>query len=209
MMVAEMWVDHIARTLGRPPEAIRELNFYREGDTTHFGQVLEGCQARRRPPSCPKTLQLRRRVSRPARIPEREARTAVPAADGMRRAAVEPAVGPLERRCGLARTAVYSRLIALPLGPCSKGAQRTAWPWARRSGSLSRARRALQVQRVWDLALRSAGGLATRRAAADAFNAGSRFRKRGLAAVPTKFGISFTTKFLNQARPCAAAQGWP
>lgn len=26
-----------------------------------------------------------------------------------------------------------------------------------------------------------------------------RWRKRGLAAVPTKFGISFTTKFLNQA----------
>lgn len=72
---------------------------------------------------------------------------------------------------------------------------------------LKRARRAPQVRRVWDLALRSAGGLAARRAAADAFNAGSRFRKRGLAAVPTKFGISFTTKFLNQARPCAAAQG--
>lgn len=26
-----------------------------------------------------------------------------------------------------------------------------------------------------------------------------RFRKRGLAVVPVKFGISFTTKFLNQA----------
>lgn len=44
MIVAEMWVDHIARTLGQPPEAVRDLNFYREGDTTHFGQVLEGCQ---------------------------------------------------------------------------------------------------------------------------------------------------------------------
>ena len=29
--------------------------------------------------------------------------------------------------------------------------------------------------------------------------AAHRFRKRGLAVVPTKFGISFTTKFLNQA----------
>ena len=56
------------------------------------------------------------------------------------------------------------------------------------------------MQRCWDLALRSAGGLTDRRSAAAAFNAGSRFRKRGLAAVPTKFGISFTTKFLNQAR---------
>lgn len=44
MIVAEMWVDHIARTLGQPPEAVRALNFYREGDATHFGQVLEGCQ---------------------------------------------------------------------------------------------------------------------------------------------------------------------
>ena len=42
--MAEMWVDHIARTLGQPPEAVRALNFYREGDSTHFGQVLEGCQ---------------------------------------------------------------------------------------------------------------------------------------------------------------------
>jgi len=29
--------------------------------------------------------------------------------------------------------------------------------------------------------------------------AANRFRKRGLAITPTKFGISFTTKFLNQA----------
>lgn len=29
--------------------------------------------------------------------------------------------------------------------------------------------------------------------------AAHRWRKRGLAVVPTKFGISFTTKFLNQA----------
>lgn len=69
-------------------------------------------------------------------------------------------------------------------------------------------RNLLQVQRCWDLALRSAGGLAQRRSAAAAFNAGSRFRKRGLAAVPTKFGISFTTKFLNQAcaRLCVEAE---
>lgn len=37
-----------------------------------------------------------------------------------------------------------------------------------------------------------------RRAAAAAFNGRSAHRKRGLAAIPTKFGISFTTKFLNQ-----------
>ena len=53
MIVAEMWVDHMARTLGQPPEAVRALNFYREGDTTHFGQVLEGCQVGAvLPPAC-------------------------------------------------------------------------------------------------------------------------------------------------------------
>ncbi|GAB4207021.1 MAG: xanthine dehydrogenase molybdopterin binding subunit [Tibeticola sp.] len=40
---------------------------------------------------------------------------------------------------------------------------------------------------------------AERRAAVAAFNAGSRTRKRGLALVPLKFGISFTATMLNQA----------
>ena len=38
-----------------------------------------------------------------------------------------------------------------------------------------------------------------RRAAAAAFNARNPFRKRGVALTPVKFGISFTTSFLNQA----------
>ncbi|OAA55836.1 Aldehyde oxidase/xanthine dehydrogenase [Niveomyces insectorum RCEF 264] len=38
-----------------------------------------------------------------------------------------------------------------------------------------------------------------RRAAVTAFNARHRWRKRGLALVPTKFGISFTALWLNQA----------
>ncbi len=40
---------------------------------------------------------------------------------------------------------------------------------------------------------------AARRQALRAFNAGSPLRKRGLALTPVKFGISFTTTFLNQA----------
>lgn len=40
---------------------------------------------------------------------------------------------------------------------------------------------------------------AERRAAIDRFNAASPYRKRGLALTPVKFGISFTTTFLNQA----------
>ena len=46
MMVAEMWMDRIARTVGRSPEEVRALNMYREGDKTHYGQVLDGCQLR-------------------------------------------------------------------------------------------------------------------------------------------------------------------
>jgi xanthine dehydrogenase molybdopterin binding subunit len=40
---------------------------------------------------------------------------------------------------------------------------------------------------------------AERRAAAAAFNASHEFVKRGIALTPVKFGISFTTSFLNQA----------
>ncbi len=40
---------------------------------------------------------------------------------------------------------------------------------------------------------------ATRKAAVTAFNLSSRFNKRGLGFCPVKFGISFTTSFLNQA----------
>lgn len=40
---------------------------------------------------------------------------------------------------------------------------------------------------------------APRRKAIDDFNAKSKWKKRGLAIVPTKFGISFTALFLNQA----------
>ncbi|ROT35210.1 xanthine dehydrogenase [Sodiomyces alkalinus F11] len=38
-----------------------------------------------------------------------------------------------------------------------------------------------------------------RRALVDQFNAAHKWRKRGLALIPTKFGISFTALFLNQA----------
>ena len=56
-----------------------------------------------------------------------------------------------------------------------------------------------QARACWQGALASAGGMPARRAAVAEFNAANRFRKRGIAALPTKFGISFTTKFLNQA----------
>lgn len=34
------------------------------------------------------------------------------------------------------------------------------------------------------------------------FNHQNRWKKRGIAMVPTKFGISFTTKFMNQVSWC-------
>ena len=42
-----------------------------------------------------------------------------------------------------------------------------------------------------------------RKGAIAEFNAANRFRKRGIALIPTKFGISFTTKFLNQVSCCS------
>ncbi|GLC34818.1 hypothetical protein PLESTB_001167600 [Pleodorina starrii] len=98
LMFAEMWIEQIARTVGKPDAEVRSLNMYDEGDVTHFGQTLEHCRAR----AC------------------------------------------------------------------------------------------------WDKVMESSD-YEQRRAQVAQFNAANRWRKRGLAATPTKFGISFTTKFLNQA----------
>jgi xanthine dehydrogenase/oxidase len=99
MIVTEEIVDRIACLVGKVPEEVRELNFYKEGNLTPYGMKLDGFQAR----AC------------------------------------------------------------------------------------------------WDGAVAAAGGMAARRAVIAEFNLKNRFRKRGIAAIPTKFGISFTTKFLNQA----------
>ncbi len=41
MLVIEDILDRAARTLGLPPEVVRERNLYREGDTTHYGQPVK------------------------------------------------------------------------------------------------------------------------------------------------------------------------
>uniref|UniRef100_A0A3Q3GIU0 Xanthine dehydrogenase/oxidase n=1 Tax=Kryptolebias marmoratus TaxID=37003 RepID=A0A3Q3GIU0_KRYMA len=56
----------------------------------------------------------------------------------------------------------------------------------------------LTLDRCWDECL-SRSGYEQRRAAAQLYNRQNRWTKRGLAVVPTKFGISFTVNFLNQA----------
>jgi xanthine dehydrogenase/oxidase len=55
------------------------------------------------------------------------------------------------------------------------------------------------LRRLWSELDASVGGIEARRAACDAFNVQNRWRKRGVAALPTKFGINFTAKFMNQA----------
>ena len=44
-MVAEVLMDHLARAHSKDAAEMRELNMYKEGDTTHFKQILDGCQA--------------------------------------------------------------------------------------------------------------------------------------------------------------------
>ncbi|XP_022116184.2 xanthine dehydrogenase [Pieris rapae] len=54
------------------------------------------------------------------------------------------------------------------------------------------------LQRCWDECVEKSN-LAERKTAIENFNKQNRWRKRGIAIVPTKFGIAFTEKFLNQA----------
>jgi len=55
-----------------------------------------------------------------------------------------------------------------------------------------------RIQRVWHELLASSD-FAARRTSVDAWNRAHPHHKRGLAITPVKFGISFTTTFLNQA----------
>uniref|UniRef100_G3PRZ7 Xanthine dehydrogenase/oxidase n=1 Tax=Gasterosteus aculeatus TaxID=69293 RepID=G3PRZ7_GASAC len=56
----------------------------------------------------------------------------------------------------------------------------------------------LTLDRCWDECM-SRSKYQERRAAIDLYNRQNRWTKRGLAIIPTKFGISFTALFLNQA----------
>lgn len=54
------------------------------------------------------------------------------------------------------------------------------------------------LQRLWD-ELKSSCEFHKARETVEQFNSQNRWKKRGIAMIPTKFGISFTTKFMNQA----------
>ncbi|CAL4940191.1 unnamed protein product [Urochloa decumbens] len=55
-----------------------------------------------------------------------------------------------------------------------------------------------RISSVWD-ELKASCNFVEARKAVRSFNSNNRWRKRGIAMVPTKFGISFTAKFMNQA----------
>ncbi|TVU00883.1 hypothetical protein EJB05_53661 [Eragrostis curvula] len=55
-----------------------------------------------------------------------------------------------------------------------------------------------RIGSVWN-ELKASCNFMEARKAISCFNANNRWRKRGIAMVPTKFGISFTAKFMNQA----------
>ncbi|XP_073104161.1 xanthine dehydrogenase isoform X2 [Elaeis guineensis] len=54
------------------------------------------------------------------------------------------------------------------------------------------------LRQVWD-ELKASCDFSKARERVDHYNLQNRWRKRGIAMIPTKFGISFTTKFMNQA----------
>ncbi|HHO55838.1 MAG TPA: xanthine dehydrogenase molybdopterin binding subunit, partial [Trueperaceae bacterium] len=98
IVIIENIIDDIARTLNMPADKVRELNFYKEGQETHYGQVLNN----------------------------------------------------------------------------------------------------VRLQKVWKLA-KSNSKFSKRQTAIRKFNAKNKYKKRGLAITPLKFGISFTFTILNQA----------
>ena len=97
LMATETAIEHLAHALGMDPFLLRQLNFYSDGDRTHFGQPLVD----------------------------------------------------------------------------------------------------FYVPRLWT-ELQAVSNLADRSAAVEEFNRLNRWKKRGIAVLPTKFGINFTAKFMNQ-----------
>ena len=47
MLINEQIMSHVASVLGMPSEAVREVNMYRNGDKTPWGQVQPVCSIRR------------------------------------------------------------------------------------------------------------------------------------------------------------------
>lgn len=98
LMFAEMWMEQMARTVGRPVHELRAAHLQQDGYATHYGQVMTDCR----------------------------------------------------------------------------------------------------IKACWDT-VHASSDFDKRLAAVQEFNSANRWRKRGLTVMPTKFGISFTALFMNQA----------
>jgi len=67
------------------------------------------------------------------------------------------------------------------------------------------------IRRVWS-EIKTSSNYESRLRAVHEFNASTKFRKRGIALIPTKFGCSFTAKFMNQGgalvhgKPCLSCK---
>jgi hypothetical protein len=46
MFFVESWMSDVALKLHLPQDVVREKNFYTEGQTTHYGQLLTSCQVK-------------------------------------------------------------------------------------------------------------------------------------------------------------------
>eukprot|EP00471_Norrisiella_sphaerica_P001901 CAMPEP_0184479358 /NCGR_PEP_ID=MMETSP0113_2-20130426/1113_1 /TAXON_ID=91329 /ORGANISM="Norrisiella sphaerica, Strain BC52" /LENGTH=1363 /DNA_ID=CAMNT_0026857421 /DNA_START=21 /DNA_END=4112 /DNA_ORIENTATION=- len=62
LMVAEAAMDDVARHLGIPGDKLREMNLYKEGQVTHFGQVLTQCTVRRAWQECKERSEYAKRI---------------------------------------------------------------------------------------------------------------------------------------------------
>ena len=53
------------------------------------------------------------------------------------------------------------------------------------------------IPRLWN-EIQSSAEVVQRKQEVEKFNQANKYRKRGLSVIPTKFGINFTAKFMNQ-----------
>ncbi|GAB5367188.1 hypothetical protein AAMO2058_001208200, partial [Amorphochlora amoebiformis] len=65
---AEAAIDHVARALGMSAHKIREINLYKEGQKTHFGQVLENCTIKRAWEECMKRSEFKKKIQEAKRF---------------------------------------------------------------------------------------------------------------------------------------------
>ncbi|XP_059183934.1 xanthine dehydrogenase/oxidase isoform X2 [Centropristis striata] len=88
--------------------------------------------------------------------------------------------------------------VAQSLGKCAEEVRRLNLYVQGESTPYNQVLEQFTLDRCWDECL-TRSGYQQRRADIDLYNRQNRWTKRGLAIVPTKFGISFTAVFLNQA----------